>query len=83
MSLERSLPSLIRALLDCAEAASPCEVTPGELHRDYGGPSAQLIGKVMRDWLWRDAVLNALERHGVAARYERRRRVFVVRRVGR
>lgn len=83
MSLERALPGLIRAILTCAEKAAPCEITPGELQRDYGGPSAQLIGKVMHDWLWKDAVLNALERHGVAARYERRRRVFVIRRLDR
>lgn len=57
----------------------PCEVSPGELAREWGGPHAALAGRVMRDALTGPMVREALEGRGVAVRYDRGRRVFEMR----
>lgn len=77
-------PAAIHALISAlhARAASwlPCEVTPGELARDWSGPPPAITGRMMHEAMIRDAVLDALEQSGVAARYDRRRRAFMMRR---
>lgn len=73
-----TLHALVSALRSRAASWLPCEVTPGELARDWSGPPPSVAGRLMRDPSTRAAVIDALERSGVAARYDRRRRVFLM-----
>ena len=82
MTLEAAAIHLIAALRQRAASWVPCEVTPGELAREWGGPPEALAGRVMRDPLTGPMVRDALERRGVAVRYDRRRRVFEMRAAG-
>lgn len=80
MTLEAAAIRLIAALRLRAASWVPCEATPGELAREWSGPPPALAGRVMRDWLCATMVRDALERRGVAVRYDRRRRMFGMRR---
>ena len=73
---------LIDALDARARSWVPCDTTPGELEREYGGPPPTLTGRVMRDPWLRDIVLNNVERAGWTIRYDRRRRAFLLGREG-
>lgn len=78
MTLAAATVYLIRALTARARSWVPCEVSPGELAREYDGPPPALAGRVMRDEWLRDAVLNNVERAGYTIRYDRRRRTFLM-----
>lgn len=80
MNLPAAAYHLTLALRARAAIWLPCEVTPSELARDHAGPPSALVGRVMRDPMHRDHVLNTLEREGITARYDRRRRTFYMRR---
>jgi len=47
VSLEIAMYHLTKALKARAASWVPCDVSPGELEREYGGPRAQLAGRVM------------------------------------
>ena len=79
MTLEAAAIRLIAALRQRAASWVPCDVSPGELAQEWGGPPAALAGRVMRDPLTGPMVRDALERRGVAVRYDRRTRVFEMR----
>lgn len=79
MTLEAAAIQLIAALRLRAESWVPCEATPGELAREWGGPPPALAGRVMRGWLTGSMVREAMERRGVAVQYDRRRRCFALR----
>lgn len=81
MSLEVAAYHLTKALKARAASWVPCDVSPGELEREYGGPRAQLAGRVMADWLWSESVIRALASVGVYLRYDRERRQFELRRI--
>ena len=80
MSLEGAALRLIAALEARAASWVPCEASPGELAREFGGPAPSVAGRVMNDWFCRGMVLDALERRGVWVLYDRRRRMFVMER---
>ena len=82
MSLDPAALRLTIALRARAASWLPCDVTPGELHKHFDGPPAPLTGRVMRDAFQRRRVIDALEREGIAAHYDRRRCVFELRRIG-
>lgn len=79
MSLEVAAYHLTTALKARAASWVPCDVSPGELEHEYGGPRAQLAGRVMADWLWSESVIRSLAAVGVYVRYDRQQRLFELR----
>lgn len=79
MSLEVAAYYLTTALKARASSWVPCDVSPGELEREYGGPRAQLAGRVMADWLWSESVIRALAAVGVYLSYDRQQQIFELR----